>query len=79
MLPRRDPARGEAVHLRRREEVVVAGRKLLSSMSAAAGIGQEAPIEWDSAWKKLVAALQEALQASPDKQIQVRVETTRGR
>jgi hypothetical protein len=80
VLPRRDPVKGGAVHLRRREEVVVDGRELLSSMSTMVGLGQETRSEWDSAdWKMLVPALHEALTTPPEKQFQVRVEVTRGR
>jgi hypothetical protein len=80
VLPRRDPARGGAVHLRRHEVVVIDGRELLSCMSATVGLGQETQSEWDSAeWKTLVTALQEALTTPPEKEFQVRVEVTRGR
>src|SRR5712692_4864592 len=80
VLPRRDPAEGGAVHLRRQEEVVVDGHELLSSMSATVGIGRETQSEWNSAeWKGLVSSLQKALGSPPEKQFQVRVEVTRGR
>jgi hypothetical protein len=80
VLPRRDPTKGGAVHLRRHEEVVVDGHELLSSMSATVGLGQETPAEWRSAeWKGLVSALRTALEAAPEKQFQVRAEVTRGR
>ena len=80
VLPRRDPLDGGAVHLRRQEEVVVDGQELLSSMSAMVGLGQETPSAWKSAaWKGLVSSLQQALEAPPEKQFQVRVEFTRGR
>jgi hypothetical protein len=80
VLPRRDPEEGSAMHLRRREEVIVDGHALLSSVSAMVGIGQETPSEWNSAeWKGLVSSLQKALEAPPEKQFQVRVEVTRGR
>lgn len=80
VLPRRDPAKGGAVHLRRDEEVVVDGRELLNSMSVTVGIGQETRAEWDSAeWKTLVSALQKVLATQSRKQFQVRVEVTRGR
>ena len=52
----------------------------LSSMSATVGLGQETQAEWTSAeWKGLVSALRTALEATPEKQFQVRVEVTRGR
>jgi hypothetical protein len=80
VLPRRDPEAGGAVHLRRREEVVVDGRQLLSSGSASVGIGQKTQTKWDSAdWKDLVSSLEQALAAPPEKQFQVRAEVTRGR
>jgi hypothetical protein len=81
VLPRQDPAEGGAVHLRRHEEVVVDGHEVLSSGSVTVGIGgQETPSEWTSAdWKSLVSSFEEALQAPPEKQFQVRVEITRGR
>jgi hypothetical protein len=73
-MPRRDPAEGGAVHLRRHEEVVVDGHELLSSMSATVGIGQKTQTEWNSAeWKGLVSSLQKALEAPPDKPFRVRV------
>jgi hypothetical protein len=80
VLPRRDPPKGGAVHLRRHEEVVVDGRELLSSGSTTVGIGQETQAEWDSAvWKSLASSLREALTAPPEKQFQVRAEVSRGR
>jgi hypothetical protein len=81
VLPRRDPAEGGAVHLRRHEEVLVDGHELLSRMSAAVGFGgHETPSEWNSAeWKSLMSSLQKALAAPPEKQFQVRVEVTHGR
>src|SRR5262249_18542463 len=48
VLPRRDPPEGDAVHLRRCEEVVVDGKKLLSDQAMAVGIGQETKSEWDA-------------------------------
>jgi hypothetical protein len=80
VFPRRDPAEGEAVHLRLREQVVVDGHEVLDSGSATVGIGQETPSEWSStAWKGLASALQKALEAPSDKPYQVRAEVTRGR
>jgi hypothetical protein len=80
VLPRRDPPKGGAVHLRRYEEVVVDGHQVLSSESATVGLGRETPSKWDSAeWKSLVSALQEAFTAPPEQPFQVRVEVTRGR
>jgi hypothetical protein len=80
VLPRRDPADGGVVHLRRTEEVVVDGQELLSSMAATVGLDQPTRSEWESAeWKGLVSALGKALEASPEKPFQVRVGVTRGR
>ena len=63
VLPRRDPPKGGAVHLRRHEEVVVDGQEILSSGSTTVGIGQETRSEWDSAeWKGLVSSLQKSLE-----------------
>jgi hypothetical protein len=80
LMPRRDPDKGGAVHLRRRAEVVVDGRALLSGEAVTVGIGQETATEWDPAdWKTVVSALEEALNTPPEKQIQARVGLTRGR
>ncbi len=80
LLPRRDPAQGDDIHLRRHEEVVVEGQELLNRGSATVGLGQETPSEWDSEeWKRLVTTLQNAMITLPGKQFQVRVEVTRGR
>jgi hypothetical protein len=80
VLPRRDPAKGETIHLRRREEVVVDGRELLSSGGVTVGLNQPTDTEWTAAdWKGLASALQQALATPPDKQVQVRAEVTRGR
>jgi hypothetical protein len=67
------------VHLRRYEEVVVDGHELLSSMATTVGIGQETQAHWTAAeWKGLASALQQALEAPPEKQFQVRAKVTRG-
>lgn len=67
--------------LRRHEEVVVDGHELLNGGSATVGIGgQDTQSEWNAAdWKRLASSLEKALEAPPDKQIQVRVEVSRGR
>ena len=81
VLPRNDPPEGGAVHLRRREEVVVDGQELLSGGATTVGFGgQETQTEWNSAeWNGLVRFLRRALEAPHDKQFQVRAKVTRGR
>ena len=64
------------------EVVVLDGQELTDNMSVIAGItrNDETPTAWTAAdWRGLASALQKALEASPEKQFQVRVEITRGR
>ncbi len=82
VLPHRDPPKGGTVHLRRHEIVVLDGQEIINNGSTAAGISRndETPTVWAEAdWKGLSSALRNALDAPPEKTIQVRVAVTRGR
>ena len=81
ILPRRDSTVDSSVEFRRHEMVVVDGKAAWDSSASTTGFGgHHTSNAWDASdWKTLLSPLRTALESPPEKQFQVRAESTRGR